>query len=267
MSSVIGLVHNFNMNKIHFAHANGFPANSYSYFFSYLKGYAVNSINTMGHDNYPVSENLSFLADELINYVSNGNDKPVIGIGHSSGGAAILFAAAKRPELFKQVILIDPVLLGSKKRLAIKLSKLLGLWSKFSPANKARKRRKFFEDKAEAFQYYSTKALFKDFDENCFKDYIEHGLKPNGQNYELLFSPMVEGDIFDNVPTYIPRDLTEINATILYASNSNLFGQTDVNWWKKNHPEFDLKCFEGNHLFPFEQPEAAAKAIAKIIDL
>ena len=265
MSSVIGLVHTFTMNKIHFAHANGFPANSYSHFFSYLSRYDIGSINTMGHANYPVSENLSFLADELVSYISSSNDKPIIGIGHSSGGAATLLAAAKRPDLFKQVILIDPVLLGSKKRLAIKLSKLLGLWSRFSPANKARKRRNRFKDKAEAFQYYSTKALFKDFDENCFNDYIEYGLKATGQNYELLFSPIVEADIFDNVPTYIPRDLSQVKATILYASNSNLFGQTDVNWWKKTHPAFELISFEGNHLFPLEQPQAAAKAIDKII--
>lgn len=36
-------------------------------------------------------------------------DKPVIGIGHSQGATATAIAAAKRPELFSKLYLIEPV--------------------------------------------------------------------------------------------------------------------------------------------------------------
>ncbi len=259
------LVHNRLMKKIHFSHANGFPAKSYDYFFSHLPYTEIDSINTMGHSNYPIRRNLSFLRDELIEYISRNNQEPIIGVGHSSGGAATLFAAAKRPELFEQVILIDPVALGGRKRFAIELSKKMGLWKRFSPVNKASKRRNQFKDHEEASDYYSQKALFKNFHPNSYKHYIEHGLKLVDEGYELVFSPQVEAEIFNNVPTHIPKDLSQVKGTILYAKYSNIFGQSDINWWKKKHPHFDLICFDGYHLFPFEQPEAAAKAINQII--
>jgi pimeloyl-ACP methyl ester carboxylesterase len=253
------------MKKIHFSHANGFPAQSYDYFFSHLQSRKIDFINTMGHSDYRIKRNLSFLRDELIEHISSNNRAPVVGIGHSSGGAATLLAAAERPELFEQIILIDPVTLGGSKRIAIELSKKVGLWGQFSPAKKARKRRYQFKDHDEASAYYSTKALFENFHPNSFKDYIKHGLQRVTDGYELTFSPLVEAEIFNNVPTHIPKDLTHIKGTILYASNSNIFGQSDINWWKKTHPHFDLVCFDGYHLFPFEQPEAAAAAINKII--
>lgn len=253
------------MKKIHFSHANGFPANSYEYFFSHLKGADIDFINTMGHAGYDNKKNLTFLRDELIDHISQNNEQPVIGIGHSSGAAATLFAAAERPDLFDQVILIDPVTLGSRKRFAIELSRKVGLWNRFSPAKQARRRRYQFENREEAFEYYKHKSLFKNFHPESFRSYIEHGVVESNQQFELKFSPQVEADIFSHVPSRIPKDLTQVKGTIIYAKNSNIFGESDINWWKRNHPHFNLICFDGYHLFPFELPEKAAEEINRLI--
>ncbi len=258
-------MHNAPMQKIHFSHANGFPAQSYEYFFSQMKECQFDFINTMGHAGYKTMTNLSFLKDELLDYVEANNTEPVIGMGHSSGAAATLLAAAEKPELFEKIILIDPVTLGSKKRVAAELAKKLKLWERFSPAYKAKRRRFEFSSKQQAFDYYQTKALFKDFHASCFKDYIEHGLKPSDKGFELTFLPQVEADIFSHMPTKLPKDLSKIDGTIIYAKNSNIFGPSDINWWKRRHPHFKLICFDGYHLFPFEQPEKAANAIQSLI--
>ena len=254
------------MKKIHFSHANGFPANSYEYFFSHLDDVSIDFINTMGHAGYENKKNLSFLRDELIDHISNHNDQPVVGIGHSSGGAATLFAAAERPELFEQVILIDPITLGSRKRFAIDLFRKVGLWNRYSPAKKTRKRRFLFKDRQEAFEYYQQKSLFKHFHPNSYQSYIEHGLTKSGEQFELTFSPQVEADIFNHAPTRIPKDLSKVKGTIIYAKNSYIFGQSDINWWKKKHPHFNLICFDGYHLFPFELPEKAAQEVNNLLN-
>jgi len=261
----MSLRHNPPMKKIHFSHANGFPAHSYEYFFSHLNGMSIDFINTMGHAGYKNKQNLSFLRDELIDHISRNNDEPVIGIGHSSGAAATLLAAAERPELFDQVILIDPVTLSSQKRFAIELSRKVGLWNRFSPAKQARRRRYQFKDRKEAFEYYKLKSLFKNFHPESFQNYIDHGLEEDDEQFKLIFSPQVEADIFSHVPTQIPKDLSKVKGTIIYAKNSNIFGQSDINWWKKKHPHFNLICFDGYHLFPFELPELAAQEINRLI--
>ena len=253
------------MKKIHFSHANGFPSQSYEYFFNQLNEVEIDFINTMGHAGYENKKNLSFLRDELIDHISNNNEEPIIGIGHSSGAAATLLAAAQAPELFERIVLLDPVTLGSRKRFAIDLSQKMGLWNRFSPAKRARERRYQFNNRQEASEYYKQKTLFKNFHPSCYQNYIDYGLAQIGEHFELTFSPEVEADVFKHAPTRIPKDLSKVKGTIIYAKNSNIFGQSDIEWWKRRHPHFKLICFDGYHLFPFEQPEKAAEVINDLL--
>jgi pimeloyl-ACP methyl ester carboxylesterase len=253
------------MSNIQFSHANGFPAKTYEYLFSMLNSKDIHYINTMGHTERTYKQDLIHLQEEIIQDIEQRNQGPVIGIGHSSGAAATLLAAAKRPELFEQVILLDPVILGRKKRLAIGLMKKLGLWDVYGPANKARRRRASFKDKQHAYDYFKTKVLFKDFHPNCYDSYIEHGLKASLEGVELSFSALVEADIFSHVPTKIPKKLSNIKGTIIYGTDSDVFDKDDVAWWTKSFPEFTMEAFSGKHLFPFEQPEETAKIVNKYL--
>ena len=59
------------MKKIHFSHANGFPANSYEYFFSHLDDVSIDFINTMGHAGYKNKKNLiNYYKREQVYYLS-----------------------------------------------------------------------------------------------------------------------------------------------------------------------------------------------------
>ncbi len=89
---------------IHFAHANGFPAKTYSKLFSYLETrFEVNYIERHGHDLlYPVTDGWAELADELQNSIESLFVKPVIGVGHSLGGILHLLASVKDPRLYNR---------------------------------------------------------------------------------------------------------------------------------------------------------------------
>ncbi|MFT5451835.1 MAG: pimeloyl-ACP methyl ester carboxylesterase [Enterobacterales bacterium] len=253
------------MTSIQFSHANGFPTKTYEYLFSMLKTKDIHFINTMGHIESTYKQDLIHLQEELIQDIEQRNNGPVIGIGHSSGAAATLLAAAKRPDLFKEVILLDPVLLGRKKRFGIDLMKKLGLWARFSLTQKAKRRRVYFKDKQQAYDYFKNKSLFKKFHPKCFDSYIEHGLKPSIEGVELSFSTQVEADIFTHVPTKIPKNLSNIKGTIIYGLDSDVFEKADVAWWTKTFPEFAMIAYPGKHLFPFEQPEETAELINKYL--
>ena len=60
-------------------------------------------------------------ADDLIEFIENHYDKPIVGLGHSQGGNATIFAAYKRPDLFKELIIIDPVSVTKSQEIRIKL--------------------------------------------------------------------------------------------------------------------------------------------------
>src|SRR5687768_16400842 len=94
---------------IHFAHANGFPAKTYTKLFSFLEDdFEINYIERHGHNpDFPVTDNWKLLTAELKNEIENAYDRPVIGIGHSLGGVLHLLAAAEKPELYEQIILLD----------------------------------------------------------------------------------------------------------------------------------------------------------------
>jgi len=251
--------------KIQFSHANGFPARSYQYLFSLIENQAIHFIDIMGHIGHPKKYNLEFLKDELIASLEKEHSEPVIGLGHSSGAATTILAAASRPDLFKHIILLDPVIFGVKKRLLISMTQKLGLWEIFGPAKKAKRRRNQFSSRAEAFEYFSKKNLFKNFHAKCFESYIEHGLTESRQGFELSFRPQVEADIFRNVPTKVPKGLADIKGTIIYGKESDVFHPSDIKWWSKNYPNFKLIEFDGGHLFPFEAPDETAELLNRIL--
>lgn len=97
---------------IHFAHANGVPSKVYTKLFDLLKDqYDVIYVSLLGTDQrYPIDNNWSNFADQVIDsIVQQSNGRKVIGLGHSLGSVATFLASFKRPDLFEQAILLDPL--------------------------------------------------------------------------------------------------------------------------------------------------------------
>ena len=86
--------------RLHFSHANGFPAACYQKVFDHLqRDFRISTINTLGHDaRYPVTEGWPHLVDELIDHLEREVDEPVLAVGHSLGGYLSYLAAVRRPE-------------------------------------------------------------------------------------------------------------------------------------------------------------------------
>ena len=99
---------------IHFAHANSFPASVYRKFLATLgERHQVGFLDAIGHDpRYPVTDCWPHLVEETIAHIEAHSQGPVVGVGHSLGGFLMFYAALRRPELFKRIVILDSPLMG-----------------------------------------------------------------------------------------------------------------------------------------------------------
>lgn len=255
----------YNMNNVHFSHANGFPASSYSYLFKLLNNTRISFVEKMGHGDYPLNKDLYNFADELIESIEKAHKESVIGVGHSLGGVVTLLAASKRPDLFKKVIVLDPVLFSKRKRYIVWLLRKIGITDWLGVTKKAKKRRTHFSSLEEVRKIYKQKSLFKRFHQNCFEDYLKYGFIQSEKGVDLAFSSEVEADVFRYIQIQIPHNLHKLKGVLIYGNYSDTFWNSDMKWWKRNFPNFEIVPFEGGHLFPFEKPEETAKLLNEYI--
>jgi len=103
------------MSIIQFSHANGFPAKTYTALFDHLKEHKISAINILAENTNPNEINWYDMRDDVLENIEQQGEA-VIGIGHSFGGVLTLLAAAKKPELFQSIILLDPASFFSTKK-------------------------------------------------------------------------------------------------------------------------------------------------------
>lgn len=251
---------------IHFSHANGFPAPCYRSMFAALADdFEIGYVDRIGHDpRYPVSDGWPNLVDELIDTIAARYDQPVIGVGHSLGGFVTALAAATRPDLFDAVILLDAPILGPFQGSAVKLVKRIGLIDRVTPAASTRYRRRDWDSRAQALAHFKRRALFRNFAPESLQDYVEYGLVPNDGGVTLWFDPGIEYQIYRTIPHNIAGGLKRLAVPggFIAGRDSDVLRRVGLGYTRRL---FRLSLLAGDHLFPFQMPEKAADAIARMI--
>ena len=196
--------------------------------------------------------------------VSRRNDgAPIVGFGHSMGGATLLMAAQKAPELFRTLFLYEPIVFppmppddGNRPG---------------SPLPEgARRRRSSFPDFAAALENFATKPPMNAFDPRAREAYVRHGFRrtPDG-SVELKCLPELEARTYETggrfpewnslrdiaTPAWVmsgaahphqPSGFTHLVAEMLPAS-------TFVRW------------DEMGHFGPFTHPDAVAAYVDAVL--
>lgn len=248
-----------------FVHANGFPASSYQYFFSQLAPYPVAGPEIIGLGAYPLKQSWADWVPELVEYIEKHYQEPVVGLGHSMGAVITFMAAQQRPDLFQQVIMMDPPLFAHRMRFFISLVRRLGLAERLVPiARKALRRKDHFQNREEARAYWLQRRFFQRFHPQCFAEYLAHGLVENASGVTLRIPKAMEAKIFTTSPGLsFSTEMTVPNHYILaregvlkpfgWTEQLDQFTQTEFVFW------------DGGHMFPLEQPEATAELIRSLI--
>ena len=249
---------------IHFAHANGFPAKTYSQLFSYLEAdYEIGYLERHAHDpKFPVTDGWERLRDELREAIEKRYSQKIVGVGHSLGGILHFLVAVERPELYEAVVLLDAPIISRLSSGGVKILKMLNLLDRFSPSQTTRFRRNLWQSKDEVFEHFKQKEKFAAFDETVLRDYAEYGTTESERGYELFFKPSVEAKIYRALPHNLPKFRGKLKVPAAYI------GGTDSQEARMARLSFMRKCFQfefyfldGSHLFPLEKPLQTAETI------
>ena len=254
---------------IHFSHANGFPAPAYASMLDELAGeHRISFIPVIGGDaRYPVSDGWPRLVDELIDAIEREHrGAPVIGVGHSLGAYLTYIAAARRPELFRAIVLLDAPIVGPVKGRLLAATKRFGIVDRVTPAGTTRDRRAHWDSRDEAKAHFRTRRLFGRFSEACLDDYVRHGLvAAPGGGFRLRIDPDLEYQIYRTMPDAMHRWLAQLRVPAGFVGGESSDVLRRVGLSMMRGARFLKRRVPGGHLFPFEHPRAAAAAIGELV--
>lgn len=206
-------------------------------------------------------------ADMLIDFLEKTQDKPVVGIGHSQGATATAIAAAKRPELFSQLYLIEPVTFTKPQKLMMDLMPAK-LKISHEPFKSTLAKQAEWQSIEAYYDYLRAHRAFKRIDDNHLYIFAKNSLVQEEQKYRLLFTPEQELASYFDTP-FVNDALKTLNNmalpyTILMGKPSIFISQKVRKVWKNLVPTTQIiELSDNGHLLPMEAPVQCANLIVK----
>ena len=187
----------------------------------------------------------------------------MVAAGHSLGGFLTLRAAARRPDLFRAIVVMDSPIPKRWSGTALQMVKRLGLVDRVTPAGTTRGRRSEWSSAEEAVEHFRGKRNFLRFDPECLRDYVTLGMRRDGRGVRLAFDPGIEYRIYRTIPHDLARDLPvlKVPAGFVCGEESSEMRRPGL---VDPHRHFRVARVPGGHLFPFERPAEAAAAVGAL---
>ena len=186
------------------------------------------------------------------------------GVGHSMGGHSLVIAAARQPDRFRQLILFDPVIFEPDRYAAPPdMSEI---------EHPVARRRNSWTSPEQMFESFRDRKPFSRWDAQVLRDYCEHGLVRDGDDYKLACPPEVEAGIYASsmaCDIYDEVALVAVPVTVIRAESLGFdAGLHDFSLsptWPELAGRFphgrDVYIPEWSHFLPQENPELAASMI------
>ena len=247
---------------LHFAHANGFNAETYSGLLSPLAGpFDIAASDARGHGftTLPATPGLArdwtIFRDDLLAVLDRIAPEGAVLAGHSMGATASLMVAALRPEKVRALVLVEPVLVP--KNIAAGDNEL---------ARRAEKRRDAFASREEVFTLYRGRGAFRTWPDETLRDYLRGGFLPADGGVRLACRPAWEAQDFRSTPPGVSELAREIRCpvTLIHAANGTA-PENEVAIFKRLCPATRVIAKEGaTHFLPMESPELVQEEIVRI---
>ena len=229
--------------------------------------YRIGAIEAIGTDpRYPVTEGWPLLVEQLIAALERDwRGEPVYGVGHSLGAYLTFLAAAERPELFRAIVMIDAPVIGAVKGRLLGATKRFGIVDRVTPAGATRDRRAEWQSREQAKAHFRTRKLFRHFTEQCLDDYVRHALVESGRHFRLKIDPAIEYQVYRTIPHDMSARLRDLKvpAGFIGGTESEVVRRVGMSLMRGRR--FLKRRVPGGHLFPFEQPRAAAAAVDELL--
>jgi pimeloyl-ACP methyl ester carboxylesterase len=203
----------------------------------------------------------SSFADDVLAVVDGlGLDQPY-GVGHSSGGSALLAAEARRPGTFAALWCYEPVvwpeitdeLVASRRPLI----------------NGALKRRDVFRSREEAYDNFASKPPLESLDARALRAYVDCGFAPDKEGVRLKCPPFVEASIYRQGlrhDGFSGLSRVRCPVTIAHGGRSEAMGADIVQAQVDVLPEARLVTFADlTHFGPLEAIGSVAASILETV--
>ena len=261
----------------HFYGGNGFALGVYEPLLSDLAQHLNITALTMRGEWYdkPTADKMTREedADVLIEFLQKTQDKPIIGIGHSQGATATTMAAAKRPDLFSALYLLEPVTFTNQQG---KLYSLVPRMVKMTrePFKSTQVKQADWDSVDAYYQFLRRHKAYKRITDEHLLTYAKNSLEV-GQSAELTlrFSPKQELANYFGTPL-IMKPLQQLIADnkvpvqLIIGKPSMFISQQVRQMWDKFVPKEQMTVLNDyGHLLPLEATELCAKLIFQKLKL
>jgi pimeloyl-ACP methyl ester carboxylesterase len=184
-------------------------------------------------------------------------DGGLVAFGHSMGGAALLMAAHRDPDLFDLIVAFEPIVISPD---------LARPHDQPSPlVEGARRRRESFDSFEAAIDSYGSKPPMQFFDPDVLRLYVGHGFRPAPEGVRLTCAPEHEARTFESSTSHDTWEaLPEIETRVVVVASGDEMGPAQAapgvverlpNALLVEQPDTD-------HFWPFVDPAGTADLIA-----
>lgn len=257
---------------IHLAHANGFPPTTYNQLVNELTPHH-HVIGFKARPLWPNSQHAAFKtwrqgADDLIAFLDQQKLKNIIGVGHSFGAICSIMAANKRPDLFKQLILIEPVVLPKWYYALSVLPEFIV--KRYNPlVKKTLERTDTWQDRQRVFENFRSKKVFSEIGDEALWDYVNAATSEaaNGSVF-LNYSKEWEAQIFLSVvdPWKELKQLKVPYLAVRGQSSDTIIPSVWEKWKAINKTGKMIEMADSGHLVPLEKPVELAREILAYLE-
>jgi pimeloyl-ACP methyl ester carboxylesterase/catechol 2,3-dioxygenase-like lactoylglutathione lyase family enzyme len=201
----------------------------------------------------------TFISD-LVAFVQALGLGRVLGVGHSLGATTTAGAAADRPDLFRVVAILDPILFPREFR---------DLSMAENPmASGALKRREVWPSHEEVLASYRGRGPFVKWRDDVLRLYVDHGFAADADGgVRLKCPPTIEAQVFRMAPEpgfdgWKALERLTVPALLLRGAESDAFSASDAEAALARLTRGELRTLrDTTHMFPMEEPEAVAAEI------
>ena len=261
-----------------FLHANGYPPECYRPMLSRLaEHYHVTAM--IQRPLWPGSKPEDItdwrpLTDDLLLFLDAHQTEPIVCVGHSMGGIALLRAALREPERFRAIVLLDPVLFPPYLIALGNLMRHLKLGERRHPlVAGARQRRREFDDLERLYNGYRRKSVFKYMDDDALRAYVQGIACPMDEGgYQLCYSAEWEiriylTGIWHDMDIWRGLPKLEVPMFIVRGAETDTFREQTGKLVQREQPRARVEALEkSTHLLPLERPSEVSNLIQSFFE-
>ncbi|NHZ72135.1 MAG: alpha/beta fold hydrolase, partial [Aquificales bacterium] len=186
----------------------------------------------------------------------------VIGVGHSLGSVATMYAAVQRPELFRALVLIEPVFLPPQILQMAAANPEAVAEQPF--VQRALNRRNRWESRQAAFDRFRNKSVFARWSDDALWDYVNNGTHEENGEFVLTYPREWEGRVYAMPPLSVWERIPQVTQPTLAirATETDTLFPDPWQLWQELQPAATFVELEDlGHMLPMERPLLIAQTI------